>query len=144
MAITGPSLEPLRRQLEAIASGHMKRVLLRNLSEEARLQVVRGFEGERNPYGVAWAQRKPTKDKRRQGGRLLRDSLRLMNSILPEPTPTGLQVASSLKYAAVHNYGGKRIPQRQFLPDERHGLGPIWGPAFQGIAEKVLKETVRK
>jgi phage virion morphogenesis protein len=122
----------------------MKRVLLRNLAEEARLQVVRGFEGERDPYGKAWQKRKATKG-RRVGGKLLRDTARMMNSITPRPFGvSAIRVTSNVQYAAVHNYGGKRMPKRQFLPDNANGLGPIWGPAFEKVAEQVLKDTVRR
>jgi len=143
MAITGPSVVPLQRRFEAIASD-MKRALLFNLAEEARTQVVKGFEAERDPYGAPWPARKSRPRRGRQGGKLLQDTRRLMNSINPRPAGDSIRFDTNVAYAKVHNYGGKHTPKRQFLPDVGNGFGPIWTAAFQRVAEKLMERAVRR
>ena len=144
----------------------------KQLAQEARKQVVDGFEAQRDPYGERWV---PSQRALRESGQTLRDRGVLLNSFIVRPLSDGYKFTSSAPYAAIHNYGGeikrkggvlalhhkggfaKRnnrrrnssrvafygaheigIIKRQFIPDEKRGLGPIWTPAFQAVITEAM------
>lgn len=97
-------LEALARGLAALKGAASKRALHRALSQEGLNQVAECFEGERDPYGRPW---KPN----RRGGRILRDTGRLLNSRSARVTAAGFELTFAAVYAAIHNFGGTIVPR---------------------------------
>jgi phage virion morphogenesis protein len=126
-------LPELRGRLAGLGSPPFRRLLARNLAEEARTQVANGFRAERDPYGRPW---KPI---RYRQGMILQDTGRLRASVATRATAAGFRIDMPVVYARVHQYGSKRMPQRQMIPmASTGGLGPIWAAAFNETAELVL------
>jgi phage virion morphogenesis protein len=85
------------------------------IGEDMRFMIWQGFEAERDPWGKSWAPLK-NPSKRRAGGKILRDTGRLFNSIGYTVTPTSVSVGTSIEYGVFHQMGTKRMPARKFLP----------------------------
>jgi|1185.fasta_scaffold00036_10 phage virion morphogenesis protein len=128
-------LGQLRERLARLSSSEMRLRMATNLAEEARTQVANGFRAERDPYGVPWKRLKYRE------GRILRDTGRMAASVATAATARGFRLDMPVEYAAVHQYGSKRVPQRQMIPmDSTGGLGPIWGAAFEETARDLLEK----
>lgn len=151
-------LAQLSEKLEQISGDEFRRESVQRLAEEARTQVLLGFEQSRDPYGNPW---KPPVT--RPGGKPLLDKGRLRNSINVKSNQSGFIVSTDVSYAATHQYGatikaktpgkplkfrvGKSgwrskysvtIPRRQFMPENY--LGPIWSEALGLEADRILAE----
>lgn len=110
-------LAKLRMQLDGLASREFRYVLAMNLAQEARSQILRGFQEQRDPYGKPW---KPSASRRAglpgAASPVLVDRAMLRNSIAPRTqgsvpgaygiTPDGFTIGTNLRYAAIHQYGG--------------------------------------
>lgn len=73
-----------------------------DLTEEVRL----GFANGRGPNGEVWPAPKFRK------GQPLRDTGRLMNSITHRTGPDYIEIGTSVKYAAIQQFGGTIRPKR--------------------------------
>jgi phage gpG-like protein len=94
-------LVALAKRIEKLGNRSFQKQLNVGLASEARQLVMEGFERGRDPYGKAWK-----KPRGRKGGRPLRDTDRLMSSIVARPSANGFTVGSKLTYARIHNRGG--------------------------------------
>ncbi len=123
MVAAAQSLEPLHQRIGAALV--------------SRVQL--GFKTGTSPYGATWA---PLKLRQ---GQPLRDTRRLLSSIVPAADPAGVTVGTNVDYAAVHQFGatikpkkpggrlvfagpggmifakGVKIPARPFLPLDANG-----------------------
>lgn len=79
--------------------------------------VQLGFKRSQSPYGEAW---RPLK---KRVGQPLRDTGRLLRSMTQVADKTGVTVGTGVRYAAIHQFGGKAgrgrkvtIPARTFFP----------------------------
>lgn len=91
--------------------------LMRDLSIKLQQNVITRFVLERDPQDRPWI---PSQRAIRDGGQTLTDTGRLRASIRFAHGKNYAEVfTNSLVYAAKHNYGQGRLPQRQFI-----GLGP--------------------
>lgn len=126
-------LGQLRERLARLDSSELRLRMATNLAEEARTQVANGFRSERDPYGTPW------KRLLHREGRILRDTGRMAASVATSASQKGFRIDIPVVYAATHQYGTSRVPQRQMIPMESTGgLGPIWGPAFEETARDLL------
>lgn len=48
-------------------------------------------------------------------------------------------VGTTVEYAAAHNFGGPKMPRRQFLPDSGDQVPDVWWERWFGIAIKALE-----
>lgn len=82
------------------------RAIGRDVTEQARLQ----FRDSKDPYDVPWKALAPSTQAanrgRRRGGKPLMDTGRLRNSIAWRLLGNGVEVGSSVRYAAIHQFGG--------------------------------------
>jgi phage gpG-like protein len=103
VAVSGDfeGLAALKRAMAEIGTPAHRLVLAKNLAEEARTQVVFGFQRSVDPYDQAW---KPLRSRQ---GQPLRDTGRLQNSVAGQPhvTANGFTISTGVKYAATHQYG---------------------------------------
>jgi phage virion morphogenesis protein len=127
-------LPELKERLAGLGSPPLRRLLAKNLAEEARTQVANGFRAERDPYGRPW------KAIKYRQGMILQDTGRLRGSVATRATSAGFRIDMPVVYARVHQYGSGRMPQRQMIPmATTGGLGPIWADAFNETARLVLE-----
>lgn len=105
------------------------RPILRVVSVDVVNQIKRGFQSGAAPDGSAWRPlSETTLSRRRRGGegaQILRDTGRLMRSVVSSFTPTSLVVGTNLVYAKTQNYGRSSnrmygrapapIPARRFM-----------------------------
>lgn len=122
-------------------------------------QVMDEFRESRDPYGNAWAPvfRRRKKDRAARNRRLLKlskagkslslandkpllDTGRLRASTSWSVSGSQVRVFLSADYASYHDQGTRRIRRRQILPTAGYSLGPIWGPAVEKEAKRVLNE----
>jgi phage gpG-like protein len=153
MPVTGDfaELAKLQRQLRRLGTEGMRRVS-KQVSLEAQSLVTEGFASGVSPSGSAWA---PV----RRGGQPLRDTGRLLASLIPKDTGKGFVLSTNVAYAAVHQYGAtvqaKRvhslgtpqrgffgvkvtIPPRPFLPSEDATLPARWQARFDETAREAI------
>lgn len=97
------ALQALIKNVANIERPATMRRLNKNLAQEARNQMVIGFEQMRDPYGVPWA-------KTKRGGQILRDTGRMMNSVKPDADEHSFNLSTNVVYAPVHQYGFSRAP----------------------------------
>ena len=76
------------------------------------------FEREAGPGGVPW---KKSRRAEEEGGRTLRDSGRLFDSITHNVLSDGVEVGTNVVYAAIHQLGG-RTPPRVIRPKNKRAL----------------------
>ena len=93
-----------------------------------RRTVKERFDKEQSPDGVKWralsAARIKQRRRRHKTGsmKILQDTGELRRSIQYEAEKNHVRIGSNLKYARIHQFGGRHIPARQFLgvtDDER-------------------------
>lgn len=75
----------------------------------------KGESGHWRPLSEITLKRRKKGGKSKYGDRILRDSGTLWRSIGADAGKDFMEVGSTIPYAAVHNYGYKKIPQRDFL-----------------------------
>jgi phage gpG-like protein len=143
-------LQELRRRMAAMKTPAFKKRFLNVIGQEALFQSLMCFEKSRDPYGNRW---KPLK---MRAGQPLLDTGRLRNSLnVRVLSTTSLEVATDVKYARLHQFGGTveakkkalswqangkrffarrvRVPARPYLPDSR-GVPRSWAKAFNLVA----------
>jgi phage gpG-like protein len=93
------SLDALRRRIAGLSEPPARLALSKNLAEEARTQVAFSFQRSVDPYGKPW------KKLASRVGKPLRDTVRLLNSFSARVFERGFTIATTVFYAAVHQYG---------------------------------------
>jgi phage gpG-like protein len=93
-------LDDLQRKIATVQGPPFRLGLSKNLAEEARTQVLFGFQRGVDPYDRPW--KKVWRD-----GQPLRDTGRLQNSITGDPSVSegSFTISTRVKYAATHQYG---------------------------------------
>ena len=111
MPVSGKGdLEALRKLVSRLP-GEARVVVVKSCAQEARLLAEEGFEQGKAPSGAPWA---PLKARQ---GQPLRDSGRLLASLVTIVGDLRFEVTTAVRYAVFQNKGTKYIPARQFLPD---------------------------
>lgn len=105
------------------------------------------FAGGRAPDGSTWAPLAESTLRQRRGTTTLVDTGALRSSISARATRTGLMFGTNIPYGRPHQTGGRRLPQRAFLPvdisgtgwslTERGPAGDFWRRAREAIANFV-------
>ncbi|OSI25069.1 phage virion morphogenesis protein [Neisseria dumasiana] len=115
--------DALQNSLNAIAQrASNTQPLMTQLARIMRNAVLDNFEAGGRP---AWAPHKYPAA--REGSGLLQASGRLRNSIAPSSTATEAVVGTNVKYAAIHNFGGKTSPH---LIKSKNGKALQFGGRF--------------
>lgn len=112
MADTGVSIvvnldaAPLARLFARLAAaGADLSPAMRDIAGQLEKETQYRFsESSRGPSGQAW---KPSARALKTGGKTLRDTGRLLNSITSESDATSARVGTNVDYAAIHQFGGK-------------------------------------
>jgi phage gpG-like protein len=143
--------------LRLLGRGGVKRVS-RAVSEDAKTLVDDGFARGIAPNGTPW------KPLRFRAGQPLRDTSRLQRSLVPVDTGRGFRISTSVRYAAVHQYGAiikaknartlysrkskvafgpsVKVPARPFLPRQGH-LPPRWSTSLNEAAQEAIQMMLR-
>ncbi len=93
--------------------------LMESVGEALVSGTLQRFQDEEDPWGQKWRKSKRAEKK---GGRTLTDTARLRRSIDYAATPDKVMVGSNVKYARIHQLGGKTgkghavdMPARPYL-----------------------------
>lgn len=153
------ALAQLGRRIARLASAETRQRVAKVMGHEALFRVLSCFEQSKDPYGLPWA---PLKHR---AGMPLLDTGRLRNSLHVSTTPQGVTVHTSVKYAALHNYGGVvraknkkalafkvgnrtvfaksvTIPARPFFPSDKRALPIMWDRGFREVATEFLRREL--
>jgi phage virion morphogenesis protein len=95
--------------------------MMRDIGGYLLFSTQRRFETETGPDGVKWPALSPRTAKARAGrgkvrgtDHILRQSVRLYNSLTMASDDTTAQVGTNVEYAAIHQFGGPiQMPERQ-------------------------------
>lgn len=82
--------------------------------------VQRNFAAQRDPQGKPWARLSAAtierrRNKKKSSIRILIDTGRLRNSINYQSDSKEARVGTNVLYAPFHNFGTRRMPQREFM-----------------------------
>ncbi len=118
------------------------RPAMKAIGETVRTSVVKNFMSEGRPE--SW---KTSKRAQKQGGKTLTDTARLRNSITAKAYDDRVEIGTNVRYAAIHQFGGKagrgrkvNIPARPFLmvqnEDWRVIIEHIWKHIIPGWGQR--------
>lgn len=116
--------------LSVSSAKRFRREALEACAETARTFILESFEKSRDPHGNRWKPSRDRKGNTKGVGQILRNTNRLMNSLRWSVRANGFSIDTSVAYAAVHNWGSARMPQRQFIPAATE-LPEKWVRAFR-------------
>ena len=147
------SLKQLQNELKEIEkSAQGLTPLLQRVGSIVQSESSRAFEGQRSPFGEAWKAHAPATlakklKERKLGARILQYTGTLAMSIKPSYTANSVSVGSNVKYAAIHQFGGKagrghkvNIPARPFLPiNEKNEISPSLERQINAILNRFLE-----
>lgn len=153
------ALEDLERRIRSVTNPRFKEELAHRLAATSIKLLADEFRNSQSPYGDAWkpVSRNRKRDQRARGrrdksGRYLRADKPLVDTgrLRAASTSSAADVSSGstvrisipVEYASYHQFGTKRIAQRQIVPDEANGLGSIWERAYAKEIERKLRETM--
>ena len=148
MALTGDfhRLARLRQQLEAISRGGLQKQCATAFANETVKLMVDEFNQQRDPYGKPWAPRKRPPDWAIRAFGLMQDDHRLLDksgkmidSLRAKPLANGNVKVTMRPYAQFHQTGTDKMVARKLVPDDAMDLGPIWGRAFNRVADDILR-----
>jgi phage virion morphogenesis protein len=74
--------------------------VMKKISIDMKNQTMKNFREEKDPDGKSWK-------KNRRGGKTLTKTSRLKHSIRPDHGDDYAMVGTNVKYAKIHQYGGK-------------------------------------
>jgi phage gpG-like protein len=152
-------LEELRRRVKEVASPGFREAIAKRLAASAMKLVADEFRDSKDPYGRGWlpVHRDRPRDRRARASAMRRgnwqramrpdkplvDTGRMRSAVVAYADGTTVRVSIPVEYASFHQYGTRRIPQRQILPEESTGgLGPIWGEAFRKELSGAINDLV--
>jgi hypothetical protein len=143
----------LQRQLEAAASGRFKREMNEALAKEAVRLVQAGVRSGRDPYGTPWPRTTEGKKPLQRYAGTFTASVRGSGFVVRSRKPwlqvhqTGKKIRAKRSPFLRFRVGGRwvqttqvTIPARPVVPTRGRGFGPIWRPALQAAAAKILKK----
>lgn len=104
-------LRALRARLTGFGGSGFWMTMSRALAETARERVKESFQQSMDPYGrhwkASWHRRGPDKGGFKTIGQILRDRGILFKSLAPTNiSAQGFAISTTVKYAAIHNWGG--------------------------------------
>ena len=111
------TLKLLERQLQALTNPQVLHDLHNLAGRDIAELVQAGFAGEHDPNGDPWL---PSKAAQREGRKTLRKTGALQDGIRWKADSRAVIIQTTGKanaYAAYHQYGTRRLPVRQFLPE---------------------------
>lgn len=142
------SFDELRAQMQSLES-KLKDTepLMAHIANTLGIFTSQSFEKETSPFGEKW---KPlssaTLQKSKGIKKKLVDKGKLVNSIHTSHTATSATIGTNIKYAAIHQFGGKAgrnhktiIPARPFLPINDKGHIP---QSLQDELKSLVQEYV--
>jgi phage gpG-like protein len=130
------ALEDLRRRTGLIGSPQFRETVARRLATAAIKLMADEFRDSRDPYGRPW------RPLRRRVGKPLLNTGRLRAAAGAFAQGATIRISIPVEYASYHQYGTRRIPQRQIVPTAATGgLGPIWLPVFRREIEGAIRDA---
>lgn len=113
----GQVIAGLRKLSAAIAN---PAPAMKLLATTAHREVVRQYRSQKDPQNRPWTPLAASTIKRRRNMRksavrILIDTGRLVNSITHEASAREARVGTNTRYAPFHNFGTRRMPQREFM-----------------------------
>jgi phage gpG-like protein len=105
-----------RGQLYDLSSAQTRHDLYNLAGRDVAALVQKGFATEHDPYGVPW---RPSAAAKREGRKTLRKTGALQDGIrwMADSRKMVIKTTGKAnKYAAFHQFGTVKLPQRQFLP----------------------------
>lgn len=137
----------LDKKTKSIKDGKKEYVGL--LSAIVYADVIRHFEQERGSNGPwdKWSQfyRDQMEEQGKGGNKILQDTGRLRNTFKPQKNrvvPNGIlwfndaKTKTGFPYAAAHEYGGSRLPMRNFMWLSKQAMDKIGEQTLQFMLEK--------
>lgn len=126
----------LRRQLRDLQDPRTLHELHNIAGAAVHELILDGFAHETDPYGVPWqATRRPN--------RILQDTLALRNGIRWKADSRAVVVSTSGRanaYAAFHQRGTRRLPERKFMPDESQPIPPAYEARLRNEFETYFRQ----
>jgi phage virion morphogenesis protein len=112
--------------------------VMRKISIDMKNQTMKNFRQEKDPDGNPWK-------KNRRGGKTLTKTSRLKHSIRPAHGDDYAMVGTNVKYARIHQYGGKitakngKYQNFQYAKGKWASKGSVIMPkrTFMGISKKM-------
>lgn len=116
----------------AKATGNL-RPALKNIGEYMQHSIWERFDAQKDPSGKPWTKLKPSTLLRKKGrGKILvGPQSRLRDSIAYEASSDQVEVGTNVKYAAIHQFGGKTRPHKI---NARPGKALFWPGASHPVA----------
>jgi len=124
------------QRLQRIGAGEINARIGTALADVAYREAMAGFDQQRDPYGVPWADRVsggfwPILDKTGAGKASL------------TAVPFGDLVRMSIRgYFQYHQYGTSKMARRMVFPEASRGLG-LWREPAERAAVNVVLEAMR-
>ena len=147
MALTGDfsRLREMRQRLAMLASGGYAKQAATAFANETQKLLVNGFAQKRDPYGRAWAPRRPVPDWvirafHPTNHPLLDKTGKMFDTA--KSKAVGLKIRVSMKpYAKFHQDGTVKMVARKLVPDGTN-LGPIWGNAYLRVSASLAHDLM--
>ena len=137
----------LIQRLERLGAAEVKAKITSKVRDVMHAECIRGFNEQRDPYGVAWQPRKPLKGWAAMAFGLLQDNHPLLNktgamirSLTARATSNGV-VMRIIGYAKFHQSGTSKMVARKIFPDPGRGLG-LWSEPVHRAAVDAVKEMM--
>ncbi len=143
------TLEELESKLkEWTKSLQNKESLLRQIGNHIQNTSELSFERQKSPFGNAWKPNSKVTLQGKRGNKILIKSGGLSHSIHYQTSNNSVSIGTNIKYAPIHQFGGKagrnkrvNIPARPFLPINQNKQMP----KDLGIElEEMVKEWVEE
>lgn len=146
------SIEELQGKLERLSKAlENKTPLLRRIANTLQNTIEESFDKQTSPFGEKWKDNAPSTKRKKRGNKILIKSGLLSQSFTSKITGNSAQIGTNLKYAPIHQFGGKagrnkrvNIPARPFLPMNKNGEIPKdLGERLEGEVVDYLKNVLR-
>ena len=125
MGVKVKGLNVLQRDLKKMVKNiEDKREALEIVGHMIEEETLRSFEEEKSPFGEPW---KKSKRAIKESGQTLFITGRLKGSVSSKVTTDGNAVVTgtNMEYGKIHQFGGKFMPKRSYLPINSKGKIPL-------------------
>lgn len=130
-------LNELIMRLERFSTGQVYQRIGTAVANAAHAACIAGFQGQRDPYGVAWAARKDPRGK----WPILQKTGAGVDSLTARYV-AGTVVLRIKGYFKFHQGGTSRMVARKVFPDQARGLGN-WAEPIQRAATDAVRELMK-
>ena len=147
MTITQTGATEAQARLEAIAARLADITPVMQVAAADTMTLIDdSFAGSRAPDGSPWAPLAASTVARRRGtiATILDNTGILRGSMFARGTRTGLAFGTNTPYAAPHQTGGRRLPQRAFLPVEMGAAPRLMSTGPAGTHWTRVRDSVRR